>query len=105
LLNEKNSINNHFLTLNFDQTIKEYEKIGSKIWIFQKQNHQFFEYSPYRGYKSTIDQAIHVGLGAKEHIDSLIIQWPDGSVQKAIDVKCDTVYLVSRTNLIKLNER
>lgn len=104
LLNEKNNINGHFLTLNFDQKIKESEKIGSKIWIFQKQNKQFFEYSSYRGYKSTVDPAIHIGLGNNEQVDSLIVQWPDGTVQKTIDVKCDTIHIISRSNLAKFNE-
>ncbi|MCK5206831.1 MAG: VCBS repeat-containing protein, partial [Cyclobacteriaceae bacterium] len=102
LLNEKkiDTNQNHFLTIRFDQQITESDKIGSKIWIFQQGNNQYFEYSPYRGYKSTIDQDIHVGVGSSILIDSMIIQWPDGTVQQSTEVKCDSIFVISRSKAL-----
>jgi len=86
----------HFLILKFDKSLKESEKIGTKIWIFQHSNMQFFEYSPYRGYKSTIDQDIHIGLGSNKSLDSLIVQWPEGMVNKIYTPKTDTILTIKK---------
>lgn len=99
LLDEKNTEKdqNHFLFLQFDSQISESDKIGTKIWIFQHGNNQYFEYSPYRGYKSTVDPDIHVGLGTDNQVDSMIVQWPDGMVQQFSDVKGGSTFVISRS--------
>ncbi len=72
----------HFLKVKFDRSVKDFEKIGLKIWAYHQQNTQYYEYSPYRGYKSTVGPEILIGLGNSKSIDSLILQWPDGSSRK-----------------------
>lgn len=86
----------HFLRLVFSPDLPHHDRIGTKIWIFQKENHQYFEYSPYRGYKSTIDQEINIGLGKNRHVDSLIVQWPDGSVNRHNDIQGDTLFSLGK---------
>ncbi len=97
--NRLNKLNNekHFLKILFDEQVPESDKIGTKIWVFQKENNQYFEYSPYRGYKSTVDPDIHVGLGADIRIDSIIIQWPDGMVQREVELQGDSSFVISRS--------
>lgn len=99
LLNEKKDERhqNHFLTIRLDPQIAEADKIGTKIWIFQQENNQYFEYSPYRGYKSTIGTEIHVGLGSVPRIDSMVVQWPDGMVQRIMEVNCDSIFVISKS--------
>jgi hypothetical protein len=80
----------HFLKVKFDRSVKDFEKIGLKIWAYHQQNTQYYEYSPYRGYKSTVSPEILIGLGNSKSIDSLIIQWPDGSSRKWQDLDADT---------------
>jgi len=102
--NKKNE-KNHFLKIQFDKTLYEHEYFGSKIWIYHDHNHQFFEYTCYRGYKSTIDPDIHVGLGTSQEIDSIIIQWPDGKIQKQYNIKSDTnLLIVKHSGLSKNSE-
>ena len=80
----------HYLKIKFDRSVNDFEKIGLKTWIFHDQNKQFYEYSPYRGYKSTVGPEILIGLGNSQFVDSLIIQWPDGSTRKWRNLKPDT---------------
>ncbi len=97
LLSEVNSSENHgFLIVRFSNNVKDYEKTGLKIWVFQHGNRQFFEYSPYRGYKSTIEQDIHIGLGNEKVIDSLVIQWNDGVIQIIDNPVADTILEISK---------
>ena len=98
LLDQKNNEEtpNHFLTIRLDPQISESDKIGAKIWVFQNGNNQYFEYAPYRGYKSTVDRDIHVGIGSDPGVDSLIVQWPDGMVQQMGDIQNNSTILVPK---------
>ncbi len=98
LTNERPHKENHFLSIRFDKTVKESDLHGMKCWIFHDNNRQFHEFSPYRGYKSSMGRQIHAGLGRSGQIDSLIIQWPDGAVQKMQDIRSDTTLVVNRTD-------
>ena len=101
---EPSSDLSHYLVLKFDESIKGSDRIGAKFWVFQRGNNQYFEYSPYRGYKSTVDQDIHIGLGGNPQIDSLIIQWPDGHFQKQIDVVVDATHMIYKSNTLDTHE-
>ncbi|MGB3781022.1 MAG: VCBS repeat-containing protein [Tunicatimonas sp.] len=42
---------------------------------------QYHHHTVYRGYKSTVENTIHFGLGAHTLVDSVEITWPDGRYQ------------------------
>jgi hypothetical protein len=44
---------------------------------------------PTRGYLSAQDPRLNFGLGKADHADSIEIRWPDGKVEKHVDVKAD----------------
>lgn len=52
---------------------------------------QYLEQSPYRGYKSTVEEALHFGLGAAARVDSLEVFWPDGRYQRLTDLEVNRV--------------
>jgi hypothetical protein len=95
LLNERAEFRG-YLDVQYDSAINESEKNGSKLWVFHGNGRQFFEYSPYRGYKSTISQDIHIGLGTSNQVDSLIVQWPDGSIQINREIEANSVYTLRK---------
>jgi len=51
-----------------------------------------------------MDPDIHVGLGAQPVIDSLIVQWPDGALQKSYEIAADTVYSLTRPSTGKIGQ-
>ena len=95
-INQIDKERNHYVNLRFNKSISDADRIGTKIWLYQPTNRQYFEYSPYRGYKSTIDQEIHIGLGNEKQIDSLIVQWPDGMVQTIREINTDTIFTLKK---------
>lgn len=95
LMNKSDTLGPHFLTLRFAQGIPFSSRIGVKVWVFHHGNHQFFEYSPYRGYMSCSSTDISIGLGADTQVDSLLIQWPGGSIQRMGQVPADTIWPIS----------
>lgn len=59
--------------------VGNYEALGAKISIVLPDgSKRYFENWPVRGYMSSSENRIHVGLGNHSKIDSLLIIWPDG---------------------------
>ena len=61
--------------------------IGAKVWVEQGDHTYFQELMPVRGFQSSVEPLIHVGLAANATIQSVRIQWPDGTEQVLIDVQ------------------
>ncbi|MCK5470925.1 MAG: VCBS repeat-containing protein, partial [Cyclobacteriaceae bacterium] len=99
LRSNKNMAKDHdYLTIRFQKSIRDHEKIGLKVWIYQPDNRQYYEYSPYRGYKSTVDPDIHVGLGRSGKIDSLVFQWNDGTIQNINDPSINRILEILKSS-------
>jgi hypothetical protein len=53
--------------------------IGSRITVWTEGERQYFEFSPYRGYISSVEPYIHIGLGDYTYVDSIEVVWPDNT--------------------------
>ncbi len=91
----------HYLSIRFDEKIRDYEKPGLKVWAYHQDNQQYYEYSPYRGYKSTVGPEVIIGLGLSPAVDSLMIQWPDGHVIRWHDLPADTTLYINKESGVK----
>src|SRR5690606_13452499 len=54
--------------------------LGSKLIVFSEETVLTYEKFPVRGFLSSMEIPIHVGLGDKR-IDSVFLVWPDNSYQ------------------------
>lgn len=54
--------------------------VGAKVLTWQGTEMQYHFFSPYRGYLSTVEPFVHIGLKQKP-LDSVKIVWPDGKEQ------------------------
>jgi hypothetical protein len=77
----------HFLRLKLSGSESNREGLGTKIRLRYRGNTQVHEHSVYRGFQSSVEPAIHFGLGAVPAVDSLEITWPDGKYQLLRHVK------------------
>jgi len=66
--------------------------IGSKIKIYEGGQVLSREVIPSRGFQSSMDHKIIIGLGKATQIDSIIIQWPDLSFSKYIHLDINKVH-------------
>jgi hypothetical protein len=55
--------------------------IGAKLLVFAGGASQLVEQSPTRGFESSVEPRLHVGLGHAAHADSLVVVWPDRRFQ------------------------
>jgi enediyne biosynthesis protein E4 len=76
----KDSTNN-FITIVLNGTSNNLYGIGAQVTLFNKEEKQFAEQFPVRGFSSAVDLRLHFGLGNIAAIDSIKIKWPDNKIQ------------------------
>ncbi|MDQ3017281.1 MAG: VCBS repeat-containing protein, partial [Bacteroidota bacterium] len=85
------SESNHFIQLHLHGSGKNPYAIGSKVIAYHQGRHQYFEYMPMKGFESSMDYLIHIGLQNDTLVDSLVIFSPFGIKQTIVNIKADTV--------------
>ncbi|MDP1813647.1 MAG: VCBS repeat-containing protein [Leadbetterella sp.] len=73
--NSQNINKNSYLNIVFENPETA---LGAKVWVTTKDTKQVFEYTPYKGFMSSVENKIHVGLGNNQIIDELVIEWKNG---------------------------
>lgn len=89
---DKRKEKNHYLRL----ISRESFAFNEKIDVYSDGIHQHFEHTPFRGFQSTVENFIHVGLGTSGHIDSVSIYWPDHYRVIYKNINADTVIRYSK---------
>lgn len=85
----------HYLQVKFKGTKGNPDGQGAKIRIVLDGMQQYHEQNLYRGYLSSVDPVAHFGLGSRNVVDSLVVQWPDGKGQVLVDVTADQQIVLS----------
>lgn len=70
--------------------------IGTKIKVFSKGEIFYQEQFPVRGFQSSSDPVINIGLGRYSLSDSVIITWPDDRVQRFTGIKSNQRIIVQQ---------
>ncbi|HEY6978452.1 MAG TPA: VCBS repeat-containing protein [Chitinophagaceae bacterium] len=83
--------NNHYLDVKLTGDGENTQGLGATVKIFYKGQMQRLEQNPARGYLSSVSSTLHFGLGTTEKIDSLVITWAGGNVQKLYNVNVNQV--------------
>jgi hypothetical protein len=95
--NSRDLNQNSFLNIVFEN---DEASFGAKIWVTTKDTKQFFEYSPYKGFMSSVDNKIHVGVGKNQVIDELIVEWKNGKKQVLKNVKSNQTIHLNRNHAV-----
>ena len=88
----------HFLRVALEGPPQNQNGYGAKVVLRNGGQMQYVDHSPYRGYKSTVEQALHFGLGADSAADSLAVYWPDGKHQLLTNVRAHQVVTLDYQN-------
>ncbi len=98
LNDKKDTKNNHYLRIKLAGNKPNWEGFGAKISLFYQGKVQVAEHETIRGYKSTVENFIHFGLGGIRKIDSLKITWQSGNQQVIKNISVDNVLTISESN-------
>jgi enediyne biosynthesis protein E4 len=89
---------NAFLNIKLKGKQPNVQGIGSKLWIYADGQMQFREFYLNRGYESSMQPFIHFGLGKNTNVDSLKIEWPDGTRQTEYNIKVNQTITLDFTH-------
>jgi enediyne biosynthesis protein E4 len=84
----------HFLSIGLQGDSLNKEGLGSKVFVYNRAGRQLQEENPVRGYFSSVDRQLIFGLGGDDHVDSLLVVWPDNKQQTIRDINADTTLTV-----------
>ncbi len=72
--------------------------LGLKLTAYTGQTRQYYEHFIHKGFQSTVDPVLHLGLGGATQVDSLEVTWPDGRYHMLKHVKANQTLEVAYAN-------
>jgi len=90
--NRSDTTNQKSIQIKLKGSSKNTFGIGSKIHAYANGAMHYAENYPSRGFQSSMDPTIHIGMGKAEVVDSLIIKWPTGEISKSFSLKTGKQY-------------
>ena len=79
----------HYLSVAFRGQGMNPRGVGTRVTLFIRGRQQVAEQFATRGFMSATEDVLHFGLGGDTVIDSLVVRWPDRSVQILKNVRAD----------------
>ena len=80
----KDATTNNYIRLALTDPSNRKSSVGAKVKLYTNDSVQYFENTIYRGFLSSVENVVHFGLGDRVRVDSVVIQWADGNVQRLI---------------------
>ncbi len=93
----------HYVKIRLKGNSKNTSGIGAKVYIKTAGTAQFQEQYVNRGFQSSVDPVLHIGLGKDSIIQSIKIIWPGGKVSMLTNVKADTLLVINQQTAITEN--
>jgi enediyne biosynthesis protein E4 len=88
------NVQNNFVRIRLQDPSFKKSSIGAKTKLYVNGTIQYYESNVYRGFLSTVENVVHFGLGNVGAIDSIVIQWADGNIQKLVNPKVNQLIAV-----------
>lgn len=80
-------LQNNYLKVKFKGDSLNQSGIGAKLKLAYSKKQQVYEHYIHKGYKSTVYNIAHFGLGKDSIIQTLEVTWPDGKSQVLRNIK------------------
>lgn len=72
----------HYIKLHFEGQKENHFAIGTSVRLYMEDSELFQELMPSRGFQSSMEYPMTIGLGTKTVIDSIKVLWPDNSTTR-----------------------
>lgn len=82
--NEK--LKNKYLKIHFEGSDKNKFAVGTSVLLYSDDKVFIQELHPFRGFQSSMDYGMTIGLGSISVLDSIRVIWPDDSTQKLLSI-------------------
>ncbi|HOX84220.1 MAG TPA: VCBS repeat-containing protein, partial [Chryseolinea sp.] len=82
-------LKHHYLAIKFSGLGKNTYGLGASVKAFVAGEIIYLDHMPIRGFQSSMDYKMLIGLGIQQQVDSLIVTWPDSRYQVLRSVRAD----------------
>ncbi|HEY3406051.1 MAG TPA: VCBS repeat-containing protein [Ohtaekwangia sp.] len=102
LITDEARSENHFLRIKLAGERGNLEAYGAKITVYAAGQIHYAEHQTIRGYKSTVENIEHVGLGRvpSGKVDSIKVLWPGEKIQVIRNIPVDQTILVKKSDAV-----
>jgi hypothetical protein len=100
--NAEKLLNNHYLTVALNGTALNTRGVGARVTIYSKGQQQLAEQYSTRGFLSSTSDLLHFGLGKASIVDSIIVRWPDKSMEIIKNIPADKLLTLDSKNAKKI---
>ncbi|MDH3650265.1 MAG: VCBS repeat-containing protein [Saprospiraceae bacterium] len=80
------------------KTVGELSESFPEITLVAKGKKQVIESKRVRGYRSSVDNLAHFGLGDAKEVDTIRVEWPSGKTEEKYSLKANRVILFEENN-------
>jgi enediyne biosynthesis protein E4 len=88
--NQSETVNKqHYLKIKLEGKGGNTQGIGAKVYVKNGNKLQYIQQQPVRGFMSSNDPIMHVGLGANEKAESITVIWGNGKMEVKANVKAN----------------
>jgi enediyne biosynthesis protein E4 len=94
---QNQSKSGHRITIRLKGRRKNTYGLGALVAIKSQSGWQIRQLSPMTGFTSSNDPRVSFGLGSDTLIESLVIQWPGGTVQNFINLPVNKLYTITQS--------
>ncbi len=95
----------NFLKIRLKGNSKNTFGIGARVSVYSDNNRQYYEMMPTRGFLSSVEPNILVGLDTLNLVDSLRVTWPDGKEQILRNVETNQKIEINQSDAGDPNSR
>ena len=95
----------NYLRINLEGNTGNLAGIGAKVTVQVGDQKQFQEMACTRGYLSTVERALHFGLGTANEVDRIFVEWPDGKTQELTAIAANQSVAVKQSDATKTDSR
>ena len=99
--NAENLIKNSYLKIKLNGKESNHLGYGTKITLTTKDGIQYYECTGIRGFQSSSDPNINVGLGKNTVVDEIKVVWPSGKMQVLTNVDANQILTINEADANK----
>ena len=78
--------------------------IGAKVSVYYSNKHVYNELIPTKGFQSSIEYTLSIGIGDAKMIDSISVIWPDQSTTIKKSISVNKLQIISKENSFNFSE-
>ncbi|MGK7371276.1 MAG: VCBS repeat-containing protein, partial [Candidatus Halalkalibacterium sp. M3_1C_030] len=92
-----------YLKVKLKGNTKNTSGIGAKVSVYTNGNRQLYEMMPTRGFLSSVEPVLSIGLDTLKTVDSLSVAWPNGLEQTVSEVNANSTLVLKQQDAKKVN--